>query len=235
MKNKRQSILPRFAFSTVDGNTETVDNLQLAATIYAFDVPLHEANPFSVQAGDGIKGKRIVWHFKQGDKAGNSPKRIAEKWHDLAWIEAHQDHPLAVCKRAFDWVAQLKTMMNQGRGLDIHHGPATRVTNTRQAAVLAALGHPLKGWQRNPQVTTWCFDEAAAVDAALYDDGGLYDKLPDAAISYARGAVLGHLGMIQASKEILQARVEHRGRSALIGRNCDPKAIETIEKLLYRK
>lgn len=235
MNKPQRSILPRFGFSTVDGDTATVDNLQVAATIYAFDVPLHEANPYSVQSGDGIKGHRVVWHFKQTDRGGNSPKGIAEKWFNDSWIEANPDHPLSVCKRSFDWLANLKTMLKTGRGLDLYHGPACKVTNTRQAAVLAGLGHPIRGWQRNSQVTTWCFDEAAASDAALYDADDLYEKLPDAAISYARGAILGHLAMIDAAKKVLQARVSHKGRTAIVGRDCTKHQIDTIEKLLYRK
>jgi len=97
------------------------------------------------------------------------------------------------------------------------------------------MGHPLKGWKRNPQVTTWCFDEAAAADCALYDDPDLYDKLPESTISYTKAAVLGHLGMSEASKQVMQASIEHKGRTALIGRDCTPSQIESIEKILFRK
>lgn len=232
---KRPATIPRFAVSQVTGETQSVDNLQIAAVIYAFDVPLHKDRPYDTQAGDGIKGVRVIWNFDQKDAGGNSPKQIAQKYFDDAWHKLNPNHPLAVCKRAFDEHAKLKNYLRSGRGLDKHTGPACRVTNTRKAAVLLALGHKLLGWQRNDYVTTWCFHEAAAADAALYDDPALYDKLPDAAIAYARGSILGHEAMVAASKNIQTARVTHKGRVALIGRDIEKKHQDTIEKLLFRK
>lgn len=232
---KRPASIPRFAVSQVAGETQSVDNLQIAAVIYAFDVPLLADRPYDTQAGDGIKGVRVIWNFDQRDAGGNSPKKIAEKYYDENWLKLNPDHPLTVCKRAFDKHAELKNYLRSRRGLDTYNGAACRVTNTRKAAVLLALGHKLLGWQKNDYVTTWCFHEAAAADAALYDDKDLYDKLPDAAISYARGAILGHEAMVAASKNIQTARVTHKGRVALIGRDIEKQAQDTIEKLLFRK
>jgi len=231
----RPATIPRFAVSQVSGETQSVDNLQIAAVIYAFDVPLLEQRPYDTQAGDGIKGVRVIWNFDQKDAGGNSPKEIARRYYDEDWHKLNPDHPLAVCKRAFDCHATLKGYLRAGRGLDRHTGAACRITNTRKAAVLMALGHKLLGWQRNDYVTTWCFHEAAASDAALYDDPALYDKLPDEPIAYARGAILGHEAMVAASKNIQTARVTHKGRVALIGRDIDKKDQDTIEKLLFRK
>lgn len=234
MKGK-QSILPRFGVSTVDGNLADIDNLQCAATIFAFDVPLNETKPYTTQSGDGFSGVRVVWHFQQTDGAGNSPKSIAKHFMDRAWCDANPGNPLAVCRRAFDELSLLKTLLETGRGLPFYAGPGVRITNTRKAAVIKALGHPLKGWLRNSQVTTWCFPEAAAADAALYDDPDLYRKLPDSAISYARGAILGHEAMIAQCKTILQAVVTHKGRTAIIGKDAPKALVDSISKLLYRK
>jgi hypothetical protein len=235
MPYMKPSVIPRYSLSVIDGQTGDVDNLPCAATIYAMDVPLHPANPYSTQAGDGIKGVRVIWHFHQPDLAGNSPQKIARLFHDTVFQQRNPNDPVTVCANAFREFSTLKQMIHHGRGLQAHYGPACRVTNTRKAAVLIALGHPLLGWIRNPQVTTWCFHEAAAADAALYDDPTLYSKLPDAPISYARGALLGHEAMVDVAKKAQFARVTHRGRSALIGKDISKEDLNTLEKLLYRK
>jgi hypothetical protein len=198
-------LLPRFEISTVDGHAADVDSPRIAATVYAFDVPLHPANPYSTQAGDGISGVRVTWHFSQSNPTGNSPGAIVSKWHDLPWLAANPKNPLAICRSAFRWFDALKQAMTENTGYPIYPGAAVRITNTRKAAVLSALGHPIHGWQRNAQVTTWCFHEAAATDAALFDRN-LYDELPDAPISYAKGAMLGHEIMTHAIKDIQFAR-----------------------------
>ena len=232
-KPQRASVVPRFAVSNIAGESADISNLQIAAVVYAFDVPLHKERPYDVQAGDGIKGTRVIFHFDQ-QAGGNSPKEIASKYFDDVWLASNPSHPLAVCRWAFDEHAALKQMLRNG-GLDQYTGPACRITNTRKAAVLKALGHKLLGWQRNAVVTTWCFHEAAAADAALYDSPDLYQKLPDEPISYARGAILGHEQMIALSKQIQTARVEHRGRVAHIGKDIPQKDQDSIEKLLFRK
>lgn len=231
----KPSVIPRFAVSSVTGETESVDNLQVAATIYAFDVPLNKDHPYDVQAGDGIKGNRVIWNFSQKDGAGNSPKKIAKLFFDEDWCVANPSNPLAVCKRSFDEYHRLLKCIKAGNGINHYIGPACRVTNTRKAAVLLGLDHKLMGWLRNDAVTTFCFHEAAATDAALYDDHNLYEKLPDAAISYARGALLGHEAMVAAAKKVQRARVQHRGRTALIPKDISQNDLNTIEKLLYRK
>jgi len=231
----RNSILPKFAVTTIDSASASTANPRLAATIYAFDVPLHESNPYTVTAGDGLKETRVVWNFNQSDRAGNSPAEICTRWHDQPWLDANPNNPLAVCKAAFEWFEQMMHMLKIRRGLDYYDGACVEITNTRKAAVLAALGHPLVGWKTRPVVTTWCLHQAAAADALLYDDAALYTKLPDAAISYARAAILGHEAMIKAIKDIQFARVEHRGRVATIGRDLGGEKLNQLEKILYRK
>jgi len=201
-----KSLLPKFGVTTIDSAAHSTANPRLAATIYAFDVPLHESNPYTTSAGDGIVDVRVVWNFAQTDKAGNSPAEIAAKWIDTVWMQRNETHPLAICRSAFSWHAKLKEMIEHGRG-----------------------------WDRKPQNVAWCFHQAAAADAALYEDAALYTKLPDASISYAKGAILGHERMVAAIKNIQFARVEHRGRVALIGRDCAGEKLNQLEKILYRK
>ena len=100
---------------------------------------------------------------------------------------------------------------------------------------MQALGHPIIGWLRNEKVTTWCFPEAAATDALLYDDEKLYERLPDSSIAYLKGALLGHEAMTVAMKDIQFARVEHRGRVAMIGKHIIKKQLDQIERILFRK
>jgi len=231
----KPSILPQFAVTTIDNAYSEVADTRLAATIYAFDVPLHKEQPYTTSAGDGVKGVRVVWHFHQPDPAGNSPKEIVRLWTDSPWQERNPHDPLTVCKQAFENYEHLRRMLQLGRGLSHHAGPCAAVTNTRKASVMCALGHPLIGWRRNDRVTTWCFHQAAAADATLYDDPALYAKLPDAAISYAKGAILGHEKMVDCIKQIQFARVEHRGRVALVGKDMTPDKINALEKILYRR
>ena len=230
-----KSIVPRFALNQISHERMEVSQLQLAATIYAFDVPLHKERPFTTQAGDGVQGVKVVWNFHQTDPAGNNPKALSGKWADESWMVVNPTHPLAVTKRAFCEYYSLLSACREGFGYSVWNGPAVRITNTRKAAVIRALGHPITGWQRNDAVTTWCFHEAAATDAVIYDRLDLYQTLPDAPISYAKAALLSHEAMIAASKQVQLARVEHRGRVAMIGTQSTQSQINSIEKLLYRK
>lgn len=223
-----------FEIQTVDGLVTDVSNIQLAATIVAFDVPLHPSNPFSTQAGDGLISSRVTWHFSGASPLGDTAANIGERWSNEQWIAQNPNHPLAICRATFGWMATLMDGIKSGQGFSFYHGAAVRITNTRKAAVMAALGHRLLGWQRNDRVTTWCFHEAAASDAALFD-GDIYTNLPTAAISYAKGAILGHEMMVKAVKDIQFARVEHRGRTAIIGKDISQNKLDQLEKILYRK
>ncbi len=223
-----------FEIQTVDGLVTDVSNIQLAATIVAFDVPLHPSNPFSTQAGDGLVAPRVTWHFSGASPLGDTAENIGERWTNEQWIALNPNHPLAICRATFRWMATFMDAIKSGQGFSFYHGAAVRITNTRKAAVMAALGHPVIGWQRNDKVTTWCFHEAAASDAALFD-GDIYTHLPTAAISYAKGAILGHEMMVKTVKDIQFARVEHKGRTAIIGKDISQKKLDQLEKILYRK
>jgi len=223
-----------FSLSTVDGLATNVENIRLAATIVAFDVPLYPENPFSTQAGDGLTAPRVTWHFKGPSPYGHTASSIATRWNDEAWMAANGKDPLAICRSTFAWMDSLHHAIKTNSGFSFYGGPAIRITNTRKAAVLAALDHPIIGWQRNDMVTTWCFHEAAATDAVLFDRN-IYAELPTAAISYAKGAILGHQMMIAAIKDIQFARVQHKGRTAIIGKDISQSKLDQLEKILYRK
>tara|TARA_R110000824_G_scaffold203915_2_gene388632 strand:+ start:185 stop:490 length:306 start_codon:yes stop_codon:yes gene_type:complete len=95
--------LPRLQIQTIDGLSSDIQSTPLASTIYAFDVKLAKENPYSTQAGDGIPGRnlRVTWHF-QSEPGGSSPKVIAQRWHDQAWLANNPADPLTLCKKAFD-------------------------------------------------------------------------------------------------------------------------------------
>jgi hypothetical protein len=211
-------MMPRFATVGLESTENHTDNARLAATIYAFDVPLDPSQPWSVISGDGIKGTRVVWHFAPRPD-GNQPGEIAKKWHDGAWQAKNHDNPLTVCRRTFDEYSRMVAAVKAGRGYpSIPHARVT-IHTTRIAAVLVALGHQLDGWHVSDYGTAWKFHEAAANDAALLE----------------RGAILGHAFMVDHIKSVTTTRHEHRGRVALIGRNCPDAHVLTLEKLLYRK
>ncbi len=224
-----------FEIQTVDGLVTDVSNIQLAATIVAFDVPLHPANAVSTQTGDGLPFPRLTWHFSGASPLGDTAANIGDRWTNEQWIALNPKHPLAICRAAFRWNQSMVDSIFSRQGFQLYHGAAVRITNTRKAAVLAALGHPILGWQWNQDVTTWCFHEAAASDAALYE-GEICDLLPTAPISYAKASIFNHEFIV---KNLIKgkpqyARVEHKGRTLIIGRDASQQTINKLEKRLYR-
>jgi hypothetical protein len=226
--------IPRFATVGLESTDDHTENARLAATIYAFDVPLDPVQPWSVITGDGIKGSRVVWHFRP-EPDGNQPGEIAKRWNDGAWLANNPENPLAIIREAFEIYAKMTNCIRLGRGFSHFGGMATTIHTTRIAAILAALGHPVLGWVRGDRGTAWKLHPAAAADAALIEREDLYTTLPDEAISYAKGALLGHAYMVDVIKKATTTQHMHRGRIALIGRNCPDANILTLEKLLYRK
>jgi hypothetical protein len=228
-------IVPRFGFSAIHGSSLDTDNIRLAATVFAFDVPLNRDNPYTTTAGDGINGVRVVWHF-QPVAGGNSPQEIAQRWADRYWLDMFPVHPLAICRKAFTEYDNLVRAVKSKSGFDTFCGPSTTIESTRHAAILLALGHTLHGWKWHDYGASWQFHQASAADAALLADERLYDKLPDHPISYAKGALIGHEYMTKhVLSTIGNAQVQHRGRTAIIGRNTPKNLQDQIEKLLYRK
>jgi hypothetical protein len=225
----------RLLIGQLDSNNGTA-NPKLASTLYAFEVPLNPTCPYQTSAGDGINGIRVVWYFAPRKTMGRSFSQICKLWHDQNWLAANPDDALSICKKTFEYFDEMKSSINNGRSrISIYPASSVKTADTRKAAVLRALGHNYFGYSRQDDVVTWVLGQSAAADAALYDDKDLYRKLPNASISYAKGAILGHRQMIKAMKEIQFARVQHKGRTAIIGKDIPPKELEIIEKLLYRK
>jgi hypothetical protein len=230
-------MIPRQArFSTVnlDSTQNHIDNLVHAAVVYAFDVPLQAVTPWSIISGDGIRGTRVVFHFDPQPE-GNNPAEILRKWEDPTWIDMNPRNPLAACKRAFAEYFRMVNAIKTRRGYSNHSGPCVSLFTTRTAAALHGLGHPVLGWQWTDKGVVWKMHEASAADAALFKREDLYTVLPDASISYAKGALLSHAFMVDLIKSVTTTRHEHRGRVAIIGRNCPDENILSLEKILYRK
>jgi hypothetical protein len=227
-------IIPRFAINTVEGTQASTGNAKLAATICAFDVPLHPSMPWDTQAGDGIQGVRITFNF-EAPQDGNSPKEIIQKWHDQKWKALNPDNPLTKCYDAFLILDRMVSCAKSKTGFPIHKGASVKVQNNRHAAILAAMGHPIMGWTWHGDTAIWHFHECTGADMALIADARLYEKLPDADISYVKGAVLGHEAILKKCTEIRQARIEHKGRIIIIGKDIPKNLLDSLEKIAYRK
>ena len=227
-------IIPRFAINTVEGTQASTGNAKLAATIFAFDVPLNASEPYTTQAGDGISGVRILWNF-EAPQDGNSPKEIIQKWHDEKWKALNPDNPLTKCYDAFQAMDDLVSAARRKTGFPTHRGPSLKVASTRHAAILIGMDHPLLGWTWHGDQALWHFREGAGADMALINDPRLYQKLPDSAISYVKGAIMGHESMVAMIHDIRQVRVEHKGRVAIIGKDIPKAQLDSLEKILYRK
>jgi len=227
-------MIPRFATVGLESTENHTDNARLAATIYAFDVPLDPIKGWSVITGDGIKGTRVIWHFAPRPD-GNQPGEIAKKWHDARWIFENKTNALSVTRRAFDEYSKMVQITKARSGFPIVKHASVTIFTTRIAAVLVALGHELIGCDHTDYGTAWKFKQCAAADASLIERGDLLEKLPDAAISYARGAILGHAVMVDKIKDITDTQHIKRNRIALIGKNCPDKCVLTLEQLFNRK
>jgi len=233
-----KALLPRFAITSLDGGTAATRNTQLAATIYAFDVPFNEANPYETATGDGISGVRVTWHFEQDSPSGNSPDAIIKRWLDDTWLAANPSHPLAQCKSAFRWLKDMVATAKQQTADPLPNfigGDSLIVMSNRQAACAAGVGHKFLGYSVRDGVYRWHLHRAAAADLALYEDKELHNRLPDENISYVRAALVNHDVLVGVIKHVQFFRVEHRGRSAMIGNTIPKQQLDKLERILYRK
>ena len=226
----------RFRVESLDGLAADIQSTVLAAVIYAFDVPLKKGGEYSVQAGDGIKGIRATWHF-QSDTEGNSPKVIINRWKDEAWQAQNPGDPLTRCKVAFDAFFHMKKSLKERRGYDNFDTtkPSCRVENTRMAACLVGMGHPVIGWHWTDMGAAWHFDQTAATDAHLIHDEQLISKVPDCDVAYVKGAIFGHEAMLRELHDPKEFRVEHKGRIATIGKHIPQGKLDSLERIFYRK
>jgi hypothetical protein len=224
------------AIGNVSSNTR---NTQLAATIAAFDVPLKWPEPYTVQAGDGIEGIRVTWHFAESAPNGTQTKAMIVAWNDDEWLAANAEHPLAMARRAF---RNYREMIEHVRGGPPVCPPLSSTElmthwtgDTRKAACMEAIGHPMVGYSRSEDWLRWHFRQAAAADLALYDQPDLHLQLPTSSIAYVRASLVNYAEMLKWIKTAQMIRVEHHGRIAVVGVNASKKWVDTLEKLLYRK
>lgn len=221
-------------FETLDGETS---NAKIAAAAIALDVPLMADNPWTVAAGEGIKGTRVIWHFKGKSPDGNSIADVTNAWKNDAWIDKNPNHEITRIKIAFDALSKLAdTAKGSSRHFDLIM-PRDTISNasTAMAATLIALGHPCRGYSRGNGCLFWHFDRAAASDMALWSDRDLHVKLPGAMISYVKCALLNWKILLTECTAPQYIAVQHGTRTAFVGKGADAKTQETLEKLLFRK
>ena len=224
----------KLRFETLDGKTS---NAKIAATAIALDVPLLQDNPWSIVAGDGIKGTRVVWNFRGKSEDGNSIADVTNAWQSDAWLTKHPNHEITRIKVAFDALTKLAdTAKGQAHYYDLII-PRDTICNasTAMAATLIALGHPCRGYTRGNACVFWHFDRAAASDMALWLDHDLHAKLPNVDISYIKCALLNWKILLNECKSPQYIAVQHGTRTAYVGKGADSKTQQTLEKLLYRK
>jgi hypothetical protein len=224
----------RYEFNPINGDSENnVDNLQHAATICAHDVPMMEGTPYTVQTGDGIKRSRVIFHFKAAAPNGLTPREIIERTKSPVWLKENPNHSIAVCKRAFDAFYLIKGFIKGTRV--ISEGINTvQMGNTRFAAVMVAMGHFMTQ-TRHGEKYVWHFPESAGIDSDLLHMPDLYDRQPSLPISFAKAAIMGHAEMLNLLKSPTHYNIQHKGRTAIIGRHAPQNQINIIDKLLYRK
>lgn len=228
--------IPKFSVNTFDGIRSDTRNTRLAALILAMEVPLKPENPYSTQAGDGFSGVRVTWNFMESNPAGLKPGKIIQAWIDLKWCADNPDHVIPKVKKAFEEYDRLIACAkgNFSSVPNVGKLPTLKTHDTRQAAGMVALGHPLCGKSISGDVVFWHFNQAAAADLATWDAYADHHKLPDTDLCVIRATMENHKRVVDATKQIQFARVAHKGRTAIIGRDATPDQISQIERILYR-
>ncbi|NBW20954.1 MAG: hypothetical protein EBR82_74635 [Caulobacteraceae bacterium] len=217
--------------------TSEISDPQLAATIIAIDIPLHQTAPMQVVVGDGIKSRRIIWQFAGASPTGNTAQIVAKAWFDDEWIAKNSKHTLARIKRAF---TAMFLMAEQSKGgmryvEECTNADTIKTAGTAIAATMVGLDHPCLGSTQYGGSTWWHFDRAAAVDLDLWMDKEIHLKLPHSDLSYIKAALLNWKQLLSDIKSVTHTAVKHKKRTAYIGKDDDQKTILTLEKLLYRK
>jgi hypothetical protein len=216
---------------------QEVTDPKLAAAIISIDVPLHPAAPMRVIVGDGIRAQKIIWQFCGASPTGNTAEVVMKAWFDEAWMLKNPEHTLTRIKRAFTVMWQMAEHAKGGAEYvsRVNSGDTISTAGTPIAATLVALGHPCLGYNEHAGSTWWHFNRAAAVDLDLWMDKEIHMKLPTADLSYIKAALLNWKQLLTDIKTATHTAVQHKGRTAYIGKDDDQKTILTLEKLLYRK
>jgi hypothetical protein len=224
--------------TVIDGPRGDTRNLQLAATIYAFDVPLLAEQPITTLAGDGIDGVRVTFHFEQSAPNGNSPAAIIKRWMDVVWLAENAEHPLAQAKEAFELFKRLTATAKRTTGDPLPNfagGDSVHCYDNRQAAAVWSVGNQFLGYSVRDGIYRWHFHRAAAGDLALFERGDLHEALPDLKLSYVRASLHNHKVLTGLVKSVMYLQVLHRGRVANIGTSVPQHTLDKLERILYRK
>jgi hypothetical protein len=226
-------------FVSVSGEGGATTNTRAAAALYALDVPLDTARTLTSMAGDGVNGVRITWHFAEFSPKGESSARMIKAWDDREHARQNPDCPLVNIKQAFLIYAEIARSIKEGTiECSVAPVPFLETEDAKMAAAMVKLGHPIAGVAYRDGRYRFRFSQAAGVDFALWTTiDPTRTKHPDTLLHALWCAFDCHHRMVDFIKRDGPqfATVQHRGRTALIGRDMQQQEIDQLEKLLYRK
>lgn len=230
----------RLQFVSLSGEAATTTDTRLAAALYALDVPFDGEKMADTFAGDGIKGKFCSWYFKTHNPKGESSAAMLKAWDDRDYAASNPLCPLVNIKAAFIRHAELVRQIQEGvLECKVAPSPFLETPDTKMAAAMERLGHPIQGIAYRDGQYRFRFSQAAGADFALWTlpPKELERRLPDALISYLWCAFDNHRQFIDLVKKPKAsfAVVEHKGRRAVVGENISQSHSDFIEKNLYRK
>lgn len=227
----------RFVGVTGEGGATT--NTRAAAALYALDVPLDMGRTLTSMAGDGINGVRITWHFQEASPKGDSSAKMLKAWDDREWATANPDCPLVNIKAAFLAHAEIVRSIKDGsiecRAAAV---PFLETPDTRTAAAMVRLGHPISGIAYRDGQYRFRFNQCAGADLAIWNSvDATSTNHPDTLLHALWCAFDCHRRMVDFIKREGPhfAAVKHRGRTALIGKDMEQAQLDQLEKLLYRR
>ena len=229
----------RFSMVSLTSEAGATENTRAAAALTALDFPLNKARTLTSIAGDGVKGLQVTWHFEKECPQGNSSALALKEWDNPKRAKEHPDCPLVAIKAAFIRSAELARFTRDEDRLDLPGPcppPFCETPDTRKAAAMERLGHPLKGVRRVGVEYRFQFAQAAAADFAAWDTPGLDVRLPDSLITYLWCSFDNHRLMVDAIKQqgAQFAAVRHRERVAYVGRDMPKTQLDQLDRLLHR-
>jgi hypothetical protein len=232
-------MLPKTRFVGITGEAGATTDTRLAAALYALDVPLDTHRTLTTMAGDGIRGVRVTWHFAEASPSGDSSAKMIKAWDDREWAKAHPECPLVNIKQAFIGYADIARGMKEGT-LECFAppGPFIETQDARMAACMVRLGHPITGIAYADGKYRFRFPQAAATDFEIWTTiNPARTKHPDTLLHVLWCAFDCHYRMVGFIKNSGPqfATVNHRGRTAMVGRDMEKSQIDQLEKLLYRR
>ena len=221
---------PKSSSTTVDGYAADTRNSRLAAYLLTLGILPRQGNPYTIQAGDGLAGRRVTWHFS--DIAPDGTKTTQAIGH---WIK-RTDSSMELVKQAFAEFDRLKQCAVDDPSLvaDCKVAATCSTPDSRMAAGIATIGHRMLGKTRHGDTFRWHFPQSAGTDMAAWDGYATAHELPDTDLCIIRATMENHRSLVEWTKKIQYARVTHKGRAALIGADSTTEEIEKIEKILFR-